>query len=513
MSELRNPRLAITAYDPNDGTYPSSPADTYWIIFVDATYDKTDDGQQTVTKTDRQTSARVVARSLVDEYLERDTLVEVIWDNGRWWIARTSGLSLALCEITNDSYDTIYWDATIEAHYVYGRPMDEAAEPIAVDGSADEEKLYITAFFRDQFDRNEGLGSFAKGRRVYTANRNGRREIVAPIFQDPRWMQAQSWDESVPPGGIAQVSGSINRNGRDELEVYQDNDDPCYASHYMGARYHVIADANGEDDGSDYLRVARAVERPIWAAVEDGADKFTRGQPYGPIHDSWLLYPGLPGYIYVGRHQLDSDGIHRALVIRDLTSSSWLAKAAADWVDNNSGPNSDWVLAYPAVAGEGDVYDGSESYLPKVTLRILLPRNGSSEDPNVHVGDYLFYGFHSTRHNRTPWNHTGTPLIAHGTYLDGVIGEVRMHAITFSNAGWVVADGTANAAALGGTGYNRIDTFPQFKAVAGGSGGAATHLHTVSSGLNDLAIGVDLKIDSANHLPPWSGLIPYERIH
>jgi len=113
VTERRNPRLAITAYDPVSGTYPSSPADTYWIIFVDSTYDNTDDGQQAITTTERQALAKTTARSLVSEYIERGTLVEVIWDNGRWWIARVTGLTLALYQITNDNYDTIRWDATV----------------------------------------------------------------------------------------------------------------------------------------------------------------------------------------------------------------------------------------------------------------------------------------------------------------------------------------------------------------------------------------------------------------
>jgi len=93
VTERRNPRLAITAYDPVGGTYPKRSLDpnTYWIIFVDATYTGAH-GLQAITATARQTLAKTVACNIGDEYLTRGTLVEVFWDNGKWWCLRCGAL-------------------------------------------------------------------------------------------------------------------------------------------------------------------------------------------------------------------------------------------------------------------------------------------------------------------------------------------------------------------------------------------------------------------------------------
>ena len=511
MSELRNPRLAITAYDPNDGTYPSSPADTYWIIFVDATYDKTDDGQQTVTKTDRQTSARVVARSLVDEYLERDTLVEVIWDNGRWWISKTTGLSIAIYQIVlgeSGAKDQLIYDGAVAGFYVWGQPMTESASPMVINTEADKEKLYLVTYYKGDLDRVDGIGSLHVGDRVYTASRNGRREIVAHALTDPRWeiFALSESGETVPSGGVMRVSDIARETGGWlEFKTSQPTgasdygfQRPCFLNHSFAVAH------------ADNGRCAIPAERPIWAAIKFYHSQYLNpGASWGPAPDSWLLYPGLPGFQFVssGNYNTDyfkdGDDNYWAAMVIDWLNSTWWAKATADWV--NGTPSH--IIANPCLAGYGSQpYDGTGDY-PEISIWVDLPRHGSREDPNIHTGDYFRYSLQGLYNTRQ--------VVGVAPYLDGVIGEVRWHAkAPTANPGWVYANGIDNAILNGGSGINYIGMFLRGSDALFGSGGAVTHTHSFSPGGGwiEVATGTH-KIDPADHTPEWQGAMPYERIH
>lgn len=419
------------------------------------------------------------------------------------------GAGTQLYEVTNSALNWLYHDDDVDAWYVYAKPCLETAEPVVVDTSADEEKLYFTAFFRDAQDRVDGVGNFGRGRRFYTETRNGRREIIAPALQDPRWENAGTYHATAPPPGAAgHISGAISptsRDGRDELTIAQHSDYPSGIHFWLPRRYNAIVDSAGFAGSTG--NVTRAVDRPVWAMVKTFGGTLTAGESVGPIPDSWYLHRHLPGFTVVGTtletdddEDEEEENITRALVIADFHTTQWWAKADADWV--NVAGNDSYVYAHPAFSDAGLAYDGTETYLPEVILKIWLPRNGTSEDPNIHEGDYFLYGFAQA-------DKSYADLVAVGSYLDGKIHQVKMMISGNAGPGWAYMDGTANSVGNGGSGVDARDRFPFFGTGAA-TGGAQTHTH---ASVSVTAGGVGVADDTAaNHMPPWRCVTPYERI-
>lgn len=96
---LRWPRLAVTALDPDQGDYPDSIANTYWIKFLDGDFDDMDDGNRLLTVAERQQEARAVCHNIVPGvYIPLGTRISVWRQNERFWTQYAAG-GLQLVEI------------------------------------------------------------------------------------------------------------------------------------------------------------------------------------------------------------------------------------------------------------------------------------------------------------------------------------------------------------------------------------------------------------------------------
>ena len=428
------------------------------------------------------------------------------------WFKHKGKSPLKLYELTLESpgeKDTIAWDADAGAFFVWGQPVDETAQPMVIDGEADVEKLWITAQYSDAEARVDGLSSFAVGHRVYTITRNSRREIVAPLFHDPRWEHFENKETNLTDaiaGGALRVDQINLLDGGIPHILGTDSDGGAF---WQASRECLI---NGSVDVAyeDYGRCSVGAERPIWAAMYDYGVAFRQeGYSYGPINNSWLLYPGLAGYIYLGCFQTDEDGVNRALFMRDMGANTWWAKTKAKWVD--AGGEVPYVETRPCVGAEAtQPYDGTGAY-PDLTLRVALPRNGSSQDPNVPADTYICY----TLAGRA-YGIANRGAVAVGGYLDGKIAEIRwLITSTARPAGWALADGIENSVPNGGSGMNLVGSNPYIKAasVPREIGGNLTHLHTPmyvaqTSSPDPLVCSYE----AANHEPPYFTLQPHERI-
>ncbi len=91
-------RLAITVDDPNTATYPEASAtpNTYWIKFVDSTFDDSDDGDQALTTNNRQAVAPTVVRNLRTTYIPEGTLLWVFQFEERWWTAYSNATTIGV---------------------------------------------------------------------------------------------------------------------------------------------------------------------------------------------------------------------------------------------------------------------------------------------------------------------------------------------------------------------------------------------------------------------------------
>lgn len=84
-------RLAKTVSTSGGGSYPTEPADTFGILFVDGTYTQTA-GNQNNTQTDRRAAPAVeVAHSIKRKYYPVNTRVWVVRQNHKWWIVEEAG--------------------------------------------------------------------------------------------------------------------------------------------------------------------------------------------------------------------------------------------------------------------------------------------------------------------------------------------------------------------------------------------------------------------------------------
>lgn len=86
------PKMAYTDYGP-DGIYPSAGVNpnTYWIKFVDATFDDTTAGMITRTVNKRQVVARALVQNIASDYIPRESLIEVWPQNNRFWTCYRGG--------------------------------------------------------------------------------------------------------------------------------------------------------------------------------------------------------------------------------------------------------------------------------------------------------------------------------------------------------------------------------------------------------------------------------------
>lgn len=97
----RHVRLARTAEDYG-GEYPGEPCNTYPIIFLDGSFERTA-GQQEADLTDRSATRQEYAYdNHGSRYFEEGTVVEVLEQNEQWWILGAVTPLLALVELSGD---------------------------------------------------------------------------------------------------------------------------------------------------------------------------------------------------------------------------------------------------------------------------------------------------------------------------------------------------------------------------------------------------------------------------
>jgi len=90
VAATRHVRLARTT---TSGTYPSTPCDTYEIVFLDGTFTESA-GDQTPTYTERSASPQAIAYDIrSDGLIPEDTEVLVLEQNGKWWIVARATLA------------------------------------------------------------------------------------------------------------------------------------------------------------------------------------------------------------------------------------------------------------------------------------------------------------------------------------------------------------------------------------------------------------------------------------
>ena len=423
----------------------------------------------------------------------------------RWFKHKGKSFALQLYELTLESpgeKDTIAWDADAGAFFVWGQPVDETAEPMVIDGEADVEKLWITAQYSDAEQRVDGLSSFAVGHRVYTTTRNGRREIVAPQFHDPRWEIVKNEDSTSALNGYAARVTSVallenDEASSDRVPLFDVEQGARGTIEYFAPTHGMMINSPRTIAAGDFGRATFAADRPVYAAVTQECGYVLLGTVLGPMPGSWLLYPGLPGFVALAVGDTDLDEVYRVPVIRDLTTQCWECQAYEDWTEDTT----PWVAAHPRTPG-GYPYDGTGTY-PNIEMRVLLPRGGSGDDPNIHDGDVFWYTISSLG-----------SFVGFTPYLDGKVGDIRF--LVSGRNGWAMANGTANAVhPFGGTGRDLMTTarFPRFAGSAGGIGGGTTHAHTLDTGgAGNIAAG-NYPLNQTNHLPPYVDFVPYERIH
>lgn len=99
-TDHRNIRLCKTISDAD--SYPSSPADTFEIEFLDSFFSPRQSGTRIPTHTARGEDSRDVGHNLTGDFLAEGTICFALWQqgleadgaaatDGQWWIERTSG--------------------------------------------------------------------------------------------------------------------------------------------------------------------------------------------------------------------------------------------------------------------------------------------------------------------------------------------------------------------------------------------------------------------------------------
>lgn len=87
------PRLRLVeTFQPDAEAYPSPPADTFWVRFIDATKPLWTPGEQGVTRTPRSAAEQVTAGTLDQRWILPDQVCTALRANRKWWIIDGPGL-------------------------------------------------------------------------------------------------------------------------------------------------------------------------------------------------------------------------------------------------------------------------------------------------------------------------------------------------------------------------------------------------------------------------------------
>lgn len=119
-------RLAVTAVDPDDDSYPSA-GNTVYLKFVDATFAETA-GDQTVDKHERTENAKALGRTLSGSLPTEGTLCAVLRVGGRWWILDAGAATVIVKGRLNASLTST--GTGIIEQIVIGTPPEEVDDEI-----------------------------------------------------------------------------------------------------------------------------------------------------------------------------------------------------------------------------------------------------------------------------------------------------------------------------------------------------------------------------------------------
>jgi hypothetical protein len=126
-------RLAQTV-EKSGTTYPidGSGADTFWFVFVDATFTEAQGNQTPTYKTNQPTTAPMyLAHCIEGAWYPESSRVWVAWQNGRWWIIGKVGYQARwITFVVNDATGFSTTDASVTVDGVAYFDGYEPASPV-----------------------------------------------------------------------------------------------------------------------------------------------------------------------------------------------------------------------------------------------------------------------------------------------------------------------------------------------------------------------------------------------
>ncbi len=339
------------------------------------------------------------------------------------------------------------WDNEEKAYKVQGRIVpDEKADGTMfdIDEVDDENKEWL--WFPRKWSWDDGttreLPFYYEYKRVHAITRNGKKEISGSLDgRDIHWLPSApltGLDGEMPAYSACQIyaeypnpdlrtSYDDDRKTNIRTRMYQPGFE--HTNHGFALSGPIATD---DYDGNTFIPVTQAKDRPAWAFYDESVhsnyvDLSTdeQGKSWGPAHNSWYLWPGLPGF----RLLINKSGTNMVYVIADM-SGIYTAKVIS-WSTPTTQINYYNIVANPTTMFGGRVYDGttqnSVTY-PEMEIDIRIPSVyytvSQLRSPNLLEGDEIYY--------RATWGvmNTGeTPrpqYIAEGDYMDEPIGTVKM---------------------------------------------------------------------------------------
>ena len=338
------------------------------------------------------------------------------------------------------------WDDDEKAYKIQGKALsgDDETKAATIFGAASGSGL-TWLWFPREWSWDDGkitaLPFYFNQQRVYTAWRNGRREIISSVGNgDDNWWSSYllGSDGEMPACGVGML--------------YVDYQEPHLYSSYGSSRWRDNRTRMFKT-GFDFtafvvncpiasslltlkltVNVTDAVNKPVWALCDDGLATildtvdFSPNASWGPVWNSWLMWPGLPGF----RLFLDYDSPTKSKDRVYVSSYYGVCRAKViSWTSPSA--NSDYlyhVAANPTTSAGDFVYDGSTQSgvtFPAMQIDILIPVSANTlnnQEPNLQAGDTIRYrAIYGTTHaglrGRLEYH-------AEGNYMDDPIGTVKM---------------------------------------------------------------------------------------
>lgn len=190
--------------------------------------------------------------------------------------------------------------------------------------------------------------------------------------------------------------------------------------HYARPFYYGVLAVNGPTEVPKYVDSSTPwgtyslAETPVRArySADCGITPYV-GQRWGPLEDSWDMWPGLPGFRIVGG--IDTAN-YTAMVVRDLTGT-FCAKVYS--------PDTNEATCYQVFRDTGGaevVYDGSGTF-PEQTINVVFPGADTGNALNIAADDIIEY---SMGYNYKSGSNKAVQYTAVGTYRDVPSGSIMM---------------------------------------------------------------------------------------